>query len=410
MPYSVKSYKINKFFILIVLVLYAFHTVSAHQEKLSLEDSARVPQKDIIDVYHKLTNREERKDTSNESGKGPFISIIPVVGYYINTGITAEVTAYISFYTDEERKKMSRVILDGNCSQFHQYWLTCVYNIFMAKHKLHIFGDTRYYKFPTQTYGLGPDSPLSNHLKIDYSYLRLYQVVFHEIKPNLFLGLGYNLDYYWNIKTDSVPENVFEQFRRYQQGSNSISSGISLNILFDSRKNAINPRNGTLVNLQFRPNMTFLGSDKKWQSLLIEIRHYIKLPARSRNILALWSYSDITLSGSPSYLDMPSIGWDDYSSTGRGYAPGRYTGRSLYYFESEYRYSLTRNGILGGVIFGNAQIMIQPSENKKPEIVPGGGLGLRIKVNKYSDTNLSIDYGIGIRGSHGLFINMGEFF
>jgi hypothetical protein len=67
--------------------------------------------------------------------------------------------------------------------------------------------------------------------------------------------------------------------------------------MYDNRKNVINPQNGTFANIQFRPNMTFLKSDKNWQSLLIEIRHYIKVPASSRNILALWSYNDITLSG-----------------------------------------------------------------------------------------------------------------
>ena len=43
-------------------------------------------------------------------------------------------------------------------------------------------------------------------------------------------------------------------------------------------------------------------------------------------------------------------------------------------------------------------------------IIPAGGFGLRIKINKYSNTNLCIDYGFGIRGSRGIFLNMGEVF
>jgi hypothetical protein len=42
--------------------------------------------------------------------------------------------------------------------------------------------------------------------------------------------------------------------------------------------------------------------------------------------------------------------------------------------------------------------------------VPAGGIGLRIKVNKKSATNLAIDYGIGINGSRGFFVNLGESF
>jgi outer membrane protein assembly factor BamA len=220
-------------------------------------------------------------------------------------------------------------LVNANYSQFHQYWFTAISNVFLEKQKLHLVGDNRYYKFPTQTYGLGTQSPLSNPLQIDYSYLRFYQVMFREIGANLFIGIGYNLDYHWNIKVDSVHGEELDQFVKYQKGTHSVSSGVSFNFLYDNRKNVINPKNGTYASVQFRPNMTFLGSEKNWQSLLIDFRHYFKVPASSHSILALWSYNDITISGTPPYLDMPSIGWDDYSCTGRGYSPGRYTGRNL---------------------------------------------------------------------------------
>jgi hypothetical protein len=42
--------------------------------------------------------------------------------------------------------------------------------------------------------------------------------------------------------------------------------------------------------------------------------------------------------------------------------------------------------------------------------MPAGGFGLRIKVNKKTNTNLAIDYAIGVDGSRGLFVNLGEIF
>ena len=38
------------------------------------------------------------------------------------------------------------------------------------------------------------------------------------------------------------------------------------------------------------------------------------------------------------------------------------------------------------------------------------GFGIRIKVNKVSNTNIAIDYGFGLDGSHGFFVNLGELF
>ena len=393
-----------------LILLFFSKFISGQTGEAFPNNSATVQQKDIVDIFQELLSRELRKDSVSMKDNGPFFSLIPVFGYSLHTGLTGVISTSTTFYSDNERKKNSRILINGNYSVYHQYWFTVISNIFFEKLKLHLTGDTRYYKFPTITYGLGPKSTFSNPLHIDYSYLRFYQVAFREIAPNLFVGMGYNLDLHWNIEADSVPGSDLDQFVRYQKGNQSISSGISLNIQYDNRKNAVNPQNGIYANIQIRPKLTFLGSNKNWQSLLIDIRRYLKLPVSSNNILAFWSYNVITLSGTPPYLDLPSIGWDNYSTTGRGYAPGRYTGRNLIYFESEYRFSITGNGLLGGVIFGNAQsIPNSISDNIRP-IIPGAGFGLRIKINKYSGTNLAIDYGFGIRGSHGFFFNMGEVF
>ena len=78
--------------------------------------------------------------------------------------------------------------------------------------------------------------------------------------------------------------------------------------------------------------------------------------------------------------------------------------------ETEYRIQLTRNGLLGMVIFTNFQSFSNIDTWHFPAIATGGGLGLRIKINKYSRTNIDIDYGWGRQGSRGFFVNLGEVF
>jgi len=78
--------------------------------------------------------------------------------------------------------------------------------------------------------------------------------------------------------------------------------------------------------------------------------------------------------------------------------------------EAEFRYGITNNGFLGGVIFANAESLSELSDNKFATIAPAIGAGLRIKFNKFSKTNVCIDYGIGVNGSHGFFGNLGEVF
>ncbi|WP_332369429.1 hypothetical protein [Spirosoma telluris] len=72
---------------------------------------------------------------------------------------------------------------------------------------------------------------------------------------------------------------------------------------------------------------------------------------------------------------------------------------------------LLNNGLLGGVVFANMQTYSDyPNTNQFGKLLPGGGVGLRIKINKHSNLNLAVDYGFGIGGSQGLFLNLGEVF
>ena len=54
--------------------------------------------------------------------------------------------------------------------------------------------------------------------------------------------------------------------------------------------------------------------------------------------------------------------------------------------------------------------MVKKGLNLVKPIYQAVGVGLRIKFNKFSNTNLCIDYGVGANGSHGFFGNLGEVF
>ena len=64
------------------------------------------------------------------------------------------------------------------------------------------------------------------------------------------------------------------------------------------------------------------------------------------------------------------------------------------------------------VLFVNVESASNRSQNIKllDFIEPAGGIGLRIKFDKYSRTNLCVDFGFGRYGSSGVFMNIGEFF
>jgi hypothetical protein len=82
----------------------------------------------------------------------------------------------------------------------------------------------------------------------------------------------------------------------------------------------------------------------------------------------------------------------------------------MVYSETEYRFKILRNGLLGGVVFINASSFSEPINNKFQQINLGKGIGLRIKINKKSNTNFVIDFSFGTQHSRGFSFNLNEVF
>jgi len=373
-------------------------------------DSGLYSARDIRDVLAEGLRIKREPDSVRMRGDGPFFSIIPMAGYSLMSGLTGVLSSSTSFYTSDQKNRFSNILFNAYYSQYNQFWTIANSNIFIESRKLHLFGDWRFYNFPTHTYGLGNSTTFNDELEVKFYYIRFYQILYREITENIFAGLGYNLDYHWNIRSIPSSGAVYNQIMEFQDDDKSVSSGVSLNFQYDTRKNSVNPLNGTLLSLQFRQNLTWLGSDRDWESLILDFRQFIRLPSGSGNVLALWSYDNLTLNGEPPYFDLPSTGWDSYNNTGRGYVPGRYTGKNFLYAEAEYRMALSRNGLFGCVVFGNTESVFQKFSSSALKLIPGGGIGIRIKVNKNSGANLALDYGFGVDGSRGLFLNLGEVF
>src|SRR5690606_11718816 len=74
-------------------------------------------------------------------------------------------------------------------------------SIWLPENSWTIQGDTRFLVYPQYTWGLG-DRAADRRSFVNYKYIRFYQTALKRIKPYLYAGLGYNLDYHFNIKSD----------------------------------------------------------------------------------------------------------------------------------------------------------------------------------------------------------------
>lgn len=374
---------------------------------------AQIPysqQRDATDLFRKIFDIKKPRKTDSTSLKegGKVIAFLPTPGYAPQSRFLLQVVTNVAIRNTNAN--ISILNLLATYTQNKQTILQYTTSYFSKNNKYYFSNDWRLMNYPQPTYGLGMHTSLDNAIDMDFRYLKLYQTLMRSIGKNLYVGIGYQFDYHWKIHS-AINGDEVEHISGYTLGvsGKSVSSGPTLALLYDSRTNSLSATQGFYTNIVFKQSLKSLGSNTNYQSLLIDARKYFNLSGNTNHILAFWSYNFFT-HGSVPYLDMPSTGWDTNVNTGRGFIQGRFRGKNLMYFETEYRFALTRNQFLGGVLFSNLQTVSEITNNKFQKVITAVGAGLRIRVNKFSRANLAIDYGIGGDGSRNIYFNFGEVF
>jgi len=81
----------------------------------------------------------------------------------------------------------------------------------------------------------------------------------------------------------------------------------------------------------------------------------------------------------------------------------------MLFFESEYRFNITRNGFVGGVVFANATSASQYDSQHFIHWQPAVGAGVRLKFNKYTKVNVAFDLGFS-KDYASVYLKIGEVF
>jgi hypothetical protein len=385
------------------------NTVSNPSDQWPIAKLDSSKQRDAIDYWYQLLKKKDLEAKRQKSQRLNF-SLVPAFGYSLSTGFAVDLTGNVAFFTSTKHSEnLSAMDAEVIYDTKSQLIIVSRSEIWASENNYKLVTDLRFEHYPTDTYGLGTSTTTVTDNPIVYSYNRAYFTGYKKILTDFYGGVGYNLDYNYNIKQSGTANNTVSEFTLYGGQTSTISSGVTVNLLFDNRRNPINPLNGGYALISYRENPVFLGSDNNWQELQMDFRRYFRVSPNNNNVLAFWSIMEFT-SGNVPYFDLPSTGNDTYNNAGRGYQEERYRGKDMLYLEGEFRFGITKNGFMGGVVFSNAESFTGFQNNRFEKIAPAAGTGLRFKINKHSDTNVCLDYAKGIDGSNGLFVNLGEVF
>jgi len=415
------------------LILFVFIVGSS----VSGQDSIVTKQKDLLDIF--WPKKQTLQNETYEKGKW-YPSFLPVLGYAPAYGFVAGVGASLStLYGDQSSTSVSTYLANVNVTSKEQVLINLRSYVYTNDNKWIFQGDFRVLIFTQPTYGLGIYSVPATEKKANYillndkgenpegqpmlfNYIRFYENGFRRISNHLYLGGGALLEWHTSIKDTKLnleePDIHYTDHYRYstQKGFNPkeyFTNGLNLSAIFDTRDNAANAYKGNFMQLGIRQNLKLFGSEASSTQINYEYRKYFSLnQKRKGQVLAFWVLGQFLVDGKIPYLALPSIGWDTYNRSGRGFVQGRFRAENLLYGETEYRHPVTRNGLIGLVGFFNATTMASEFAGQKflDATAFGYGAGLRVKMTKLTRTNVGMDVANGSYRNFAIYFNLQETF
>lgn len=414
--------KMRIFCFSLMLIIFFQFRVLAQSER----DSAKIcPIKSLPELFKKKDSVLVLKPK-----KDNFFLIIPVIGSQPATGFSYGFVAQYTFKGKKVEDKYSTLNLGATYTEKKQMLINAKNNVMLNNNKIFLSGDWRFYIFSQPNYGLGTDLIPPKYREedfdldalkepMDYNYLKFHQTVSWEVKNNYYVGAGVHLDWYTTITDNNLDiaagklTNHYNYSKKYDFNENEyFVNGLSLNLLYDSRDNQINTNNGMFANINYRFNPALTKSQHASNVLFMEYRYFLPLSKYNKqHVFSVWATGQFVTSGSVPYLNLPSIGWDQRSRSGKGYTQGLFRGQKMVYFESEYRFPISCNQLISGTVFANFTSASDKDRDIRlfQYIQPAVGVGLRILIDKATRTNLVLNYAWG-RHSRAFYLNAGESF
>lgn len=413
----------GKFFIPFMIVLFGNQSLISAQT--ISESGAPCPPKTVFELFKKKDSVLVVKPMKNH-----FLLVIPIIGSQPATGFSYGATAQYTFKGEGVLDKYSSANLGVVYTTQEQLMINVKNNILLKSNRIYLRGDYRLYIFTQPNYGLGtniipknreePDFSIQSiEEPMDYNYFKFHQSASWEVKKNLYVGGGIEIDWYSTIHDKNLDVENGQLTHHYKYSwENDFNpkeyfvNGLSVNLIYDSRDNQINTRKGWFANANFRYNGDFFIDQRASTILNTEVRCFLPLdPKREQFVLGFWGLGQFVTSGAVPYLNLPALGWDQRSRSGEGYTQGLFRGNNLAYLQVELRFPITCNQLLSGTVFTN----YTTTSNKQDDVrlfqyvQPAVGFGLRLLIDKATRTNLVFDYAVG-NHSKGFYLNAGETF
>ena len=338
-------------------------------------------------------------DTDKQERKVKIIPL-PAIFYTPETRLGfGALTSFVFNLGDKTTTRNSNFQVLAAYTLNKQIILQSKHNVFSRDENLIFNGELSYYDFPILYYGVGNDTKEEFEEDLDYQVVIFRQRVLKKMRDHLFAGVQYRFTNLYDL--DFEPEYLLGEKQRLESQT-GFNSGIGLSVVYDSRDNVLNAREGAFIEVSNFFHGKGIGGDFIFNRYTIDVRKYWTLS--DKDVIASQFFGEFNTSNTP-FREMSLLGGETIM---RGYYNGRYRDNQQMSFQGEYRRQLLPwLGVTAFSAFGDVASDFDNFDVGDFKWTAGGGL--RLMVNRSDRINIRIDYGIG-QNTSGFYFAFAEAF
>lgn len=335
----------------------------------------------------------------------PQFLVYPTVAYAPETSWEFGLSSVFVFYANRDTtNRLSEVNAFTFITLEQQYGLWLDHALYSQNNQWFSLGRLRFQSFPLLYFGIGMESPEEHVAQVNANLVQIKERVLHKIVRGLYGGL--EVDYQNLSSVKFIPTTG--EFNRYPTGSSgSANLGLGAGILYDTRHNILNVRNGFFSELAFLHYAGSWGSNFTFTSLISDTRLYKSI--NTRDVLAFQLFNQFNIGTTP-FNQLAMLGGE---SMMRGYYSGRYRDQNQISVQAEYRFlplPLPFTKRFGAALFaGTATVFKDRHEVRLENFVWSAGGGLRFLLFPKKDIFTRLDVAFTEEGT-GFYIFIGEAF
>ncbi|WP_291721753.1 BamA/TamA family outer membrane protein [Bernardetia sp.] len=385
---KIYTYKIFYSFLFVLSLYFVQHTTVKAQDQDSTNTQQEEKKETFFDKIIDYVEFRNKADVLEDSTRfrSKFV-ISPIVSYKPETswGFGIGAKWLFKFKNASRETRTSNMPISALYTLRKQVVVNSGYVVFFNDEKWMLRGNLGYSKFPQQYFGLGNTTSIKNEELFEYQNILISPLLLKRVVGKFFVGGGIRYNNVWDMELEKDGILNRNQPLGYD---GSISAGLDLAALYDSRDNVLNAQKGSLYEFRHAFNGKSLGGTP-FEVTRVDLRQYFKLSHRN-DVLAFQGYGYFTDGDAP-LVELAALGGSELM---RGYYKGRFIDNNMIALQTEYRFTIYEP--VGMVVFVGAGDVYHTKEDLSfKNLKVGYGAGLRLKIVKSENLNIRFDVAKG---------------